>query len=106
MHRSCVDQWLTTVSGRCPVCQKAVIPGEDEAEGEEVMPQHEQGRGEREEAQPAATPAMVETQQPGDGEGARSGATETGRTITQAQESHELQPLSSSVTATPNNPPS
>lgn len=25
MHRSCVDQWLTTVSGRCPVCQKAVI---------------------------------------------------------------------------------
>lgn len=26
MHRSCVDQWLTTVSGRCPVCQKAVIP--------------------------------------------------------------------------------
>uniref|UniRef100_V5EK70 RING-type domain-containing protein n=1 Tax=Kalmanozyma brasiliensis (strain GHG001) TaxID=1365824 RepID=V5EK70_KALBG len=26
MHRGCVDQWLTTVSGRCPVCQKAVIP--------------------------------------------------------------------------------
>ena len=21
-----MDQWLTTVSGRCPVCQKAVIP--------------------------------------------------------------------------------
>ncbi|GAC76039.1 hypothetical protein PANT_19c00073 [Moesziomyces antarcticus T-34] len=30
MHRSCVDQWLTTVSGRCPVCQKAVIPDSDE----------------------------------------------------------------------------
>ncbi len=30
MHRSCVDQWLTTVSGRCPVCQKAVIPDADE----------------------------------------------------------------------------
>lgn len=26
MHKTCVDQWLTTVSGRCPVCQKAVIP--------------------------------------------------------------------------------
>ncbi|KIY73017.1 hypothetical protein CYLTODRAFT_387411 [Cylindrobasidium torrendii FP15055 ss-10] len=23
-HKTCVDQWLTSVSGRCPVCQKAV----------------------------------------------------------------------------------
>ncbi|UZJ54785.1 hypothetical protein CBS101457_004105 [Exobasidium rhododendri] len=25
MHKSCVDQWLTTVSGRCPVCQKPIV---------------------------------------------------------------------------------
>lgn len=29
MHMTCVDQWLTTVSGRCPVCQKAIVPSED-----------------------------------------------------------------------------
>ncbi|KDN47327.1 hypothetical protein K437DRAFT_223154 [Tilletiaria anomala UBC 951] len=23
-HKSCVDEWLTTVSGRCPVCQKPI----------------------------------------------------------------------------------
>lgn len=31
MHKQCVDQWLTAVSGRCPVCQRAILPsGEDE----------------------------------------------------------------------------
>lgn len=31
MHKQCVDQWLTAVSGRCPVCQRAILSsGEDE----------------------------------------------------------------------------
>jgi hypothetical protein len=34
MHMSCVDQWLTTVSGRCPVCQKPLLSTDDTAEGE------------------------------------------------------------------------
>ncbi|CAO1617593.1 unnamed protein product [Parajaminaea phylloscopi] len=41
-HRSCVDEWLTTVSGRCPVCQRPVLPteaAEDAADG------HERGEG-------------------------------------------------------------
>lgn len=29
LHRSCVDEWLTSVSGRCPVCQKPLL-GEEE----------------------------------------------------------------------------
>ncbi|PWN36407.1 uncharacterized protein FA14DRAFT_161136 [Meira miltonrushii] len=31
MHKQCVDQWLTAVSGRCPVCQRAILSsGDDE----------------------------------------------------------------------------
>lgn len=33
MHKTCVDQWLTAVSGRCPVCQRAVLAT---AQAEEV----------------------------------------------------------------------
>lgn len=25
LHKSCVDEWLVTVSGRCPVCQKPIL---------------------------------------------------------------------------------
>lgn len=35
LHKSCVDQWLTTVSGRCPICQKPVLKDEN-GEREEV----------------------------------------------------------------------
>jgi hypothetical protein len=33
MHMSCVDQWLTTVSGRCPVCQKPIVSTDNQEEG-------------------------------------------------------------------------
>lgn len=31
LHRSCVDEWLTTVSGRCPVCQRPVLQSDASA---------------------------------------------------------------------------
>lgn len=40
LHASCVDEWLTTVSGRCPVCQRPILKGKDDVEGA--------GEGERE----------------------------------------------------------
>ncbi|KAE8243718.1 hypothetical protein A4X13_0g6979, partial [Tilletia indica] len=39
LHRSCLDEWLTGVSGRCPVCSRPVLKPaegeEEEGEGEE-----------------------------------------------------------------------
>ncbi|KAK0554125.1 hypothetical protein OC846_002214 [Tilletia horrida] len=34
LHRSCLDEWLTGVSGRCPVCSRPVLKTDDE-EGKE-----------------------------------------------------------------------
>lgn len=46
LHRSCVDEWLTTVSGRCPVCQRPVLPGsgldEDASAGSIAVANEEQ----------------------------------------------------------------
>lgn len=39
LHRHCVDEWLTTVSGRCPVCQRPVL-GDESNDG-----QRQQGSG-------------------------------------------------------------
>ncbi|CAO1628101.1 unnamed protein product [Sympodiomycopsis kandeliae] len=33
LHMSCVDEWLCTVSGRCPVCQKPILHDDQEQEG-------------------------------------------------------------------------
>lgn len=41
MHRSCVDQWLTTISGRCPVCQRPV-DDEDEQRRQQEQQQLQQ----------------------------------------------------------------
>ncbi|SPO23704.1 uncharacterized protein UTRI_03769_B [Ustilago trichophora] len=60
MHRSCVDQWLTTVSGRCPVCQRAVVPGDEpeaRREGDDAETARRVAEVARDDAQ------MVETQQ-------------------------------------------
>jgi hypothetical protein len=35
MHKACVDQWLTAVSGRCPVCQRPVIGSSKDDEEQE-----------------------------------------------------------------------
>lgn len=38
LHASCVDQWLTTVSARCPVCQRKLVvetPGNNATDEEE-----------------------------------------------------------------------
>lgn len=35
LHRSCVDTWLTTVSGRCPVCQRPIDKEEGGEDGGE-----------------------------------------------------------------------
>ncbi|PWY99601.1 hypothetical protein BCV70DRAFT_206618 [Testicularia cyperi] len=54
LHKSCVDQWLTTVSGRCPVCQRPVLPTES-SQDDDV----EQAR-----AQPQPPVALDETRNP------------------------------------------
>ncbi|CAO1629252.1 unnamed protein product [Jaminaea pallidilutea] len=41
LHRHCVDEWLTTVSGRCPVCQRPVLGEEESSDGQ---PQQGSGR--------------------------------------------------------------
>ncbi|CBQ73372.1 conserved hypothetical protein [Sporisorium reilianum SRZ2] len=90
LHRSCVDQWFTSVSGRCPVCQRAVI-GDD---GEEEPQQQVTGQGERGQQGEAmqATQAMVEARQSGNGEAGTSGTAAV-------EESLELQPLGPGVDA-------
>ena len=123
MHRSCVDQWLTTVSGRCPVCQKAVIP-EMETRGEDATQAQEQGNAVN--GQPASAVrdgAVAEAETDGPQtrvaeSSSRAQMTEAtqGGSLTEAQavtatasatrgaepaddqmgESHELQPLPSS----------
>ena len=96
MHRGCVDQWLTTVSGRCPVCQRAVIPEVGE-EREEEVPQGQQSQQEPRQgnAEAIAQPTMVEAQQPSDE--IVPDATGTDRMAADAQESLELQPMGSAV---------
>ncbi|KAK0559839.1 hypothetical protein OC844_004135 [Tilletia horrida] len=32
LHRSCLDEWLTGVSGRCPVCSRPVLKGDEQGE--------------------------------------------------------------------------
>ncbi len=34
VQRSCVDEWFTTVSGRCPICQVPIVKEEEEAAAE------------------------------------------------------------------------
>lgn len=36
LHASCIDQWLTTVSGRCPICQRPVLKAGEDEEGGDV----------------------------------------------------------------------
>ncbi|KAJ9479432.1 Zinc finger containing protein [Pseudozyma hubeiensis] len=111
MHRGCVDQWLTTVSGRCPVCQKAVIPEMEKAREQQMVTVQDAG-GE------GAAQQGVMDEQTGSGEAAPAveapvagladqqasvaGAPVPARDVADARvdgESHELQPLPSGTSA-------
>lgn len=52
LHRSCVDEWLTSVSGRCPVCQRPLLA--DEAGGAGPGEGQGQGQGDLEARRPGA----------------------------------------------------
>ena len=38
MHKQCVDQWLTAVSGRCPVCQRAILASSEDENADQARP--------------------------------------------------------------------
>lgn len=107
MHRGCVDQWLTTVSGRCPVCQKAVIPEMEKAgEQQAVTVQDAAGEGDAQpgvmEEQTGSGEAAPAAEAPVDGpavqEASGAGASVPARDAAEVSvdgEAHELQPLPS-----------
>ncbi|PWN42080.1 hypothetical protein IE81DRAFT_366964 [Ceraceosorus guamensis] len=38
LHRACVDEWLSSVSGRCPVCQKPLVEEREETDASRAPP--------------------------------------------------------------------
>ncbi|GAC97559.1 zinc finger containing protein [Pseudozyma hubeiensis SY62] len=109
MHRGCVDQWLTTVSGRCPVCQKAVIPEMEKAGEQQAVTVQDAGREgvaqpEVMEEQTGSGEAAPAAEAPVDGpavqEASGAGASVPARDAAEVSvdgEAHELQPLPSSA---------
>ncbi|KAN0065662.1 hypothetical protein ACQY0O_000792 [Thecaphora frezii] len=62
LHKSCVDEWFTTVSARCPVCQKPIVEPEEAGRadaGGDTEAQQRREQGERDAPPPPAIPMAV-----------------------------------------------